>query len=323
MTAVGSGRPVYEEVLERGLGRTLGRPVSIATVSSRPVEAYSCHPISILAVTLSSGEEISVVFKRLEPAPDRDVGRELLLYRRVLAGGRFGAPLLYASFSDERRRRYWLFLENVGGWRLDWCEADRWPHAFRWLASLHAAYEGDAVALRALDFLPEHGPAFYRRLARGAQRSVQRHGEPAAAVKLKRVLAGLDDAIAHLASEPRTLVHGDLSCKNLLVHNQAIRPIDWEWAALGPAAWDVDKLLAGWGPEKPRLLGCYLDERERLGAPVDGEAFERSLAHCRILRGLWCLRWWTQSCRDPVFVGGLIREMDILRDRLAAGAVRG
>lgn len=323
MTAVRSRRPLHEEVLERGLSRTLGRAVAILQAPSRPVKAYSCHPISTLDVTLTSGEELAVVFKRMEPAPGKDLRREALVYRRILAGGRFGAPLLYASLLDPARGRFWLFLEDVGGWRLDWCEAERWPDAFGWLAGVHAAYEGRARALATVAFLPRHGPAHYRRLARDARRSLAQRGEQRALARLDRLLARLDPSIDDLARDPQTLVHGDLSGKNILVQRRAIRPIDWEWAARGPAAWDVGKLLSGWGPEKPRLLGVYLDERERRGAPVDRERLQRSLGHCEVFRALWYLRWWSEPCRDPGFVDELLAGAIRVQRRLAAGGTCG
>src|SRR3712207_7998461 len=57
----------------------------------------STHPISRLNVTLDSGEQLTVIFKGLQPRPDPDVRRRILIHRRLLADGCLDAPTVYAS----------------------------------------------------------------------------------------------------------------------------------------------------------------------------------------------------------------------------------
>lgn len=304
--------PGLEGVLERGLGAHLGRPARIVGIESSGAD-FSTHPIRRLRVTLADGEQIPVIFKRLGPKPDEDTGRELLVYRRLLFGRRFDAPALYASLCDEERGRYWLFLEDVGEWKLEWCEAHVWPSAFRWMARMHAEYQGRERELRSLGCLDEHGPGFYRSLVQSARRSLRKYGERGALFRFDRLMERFfGSSIAYLARQPRTLVHGDASCQNFIVQSgPEIRPIDWEWAAMGPAAWDVMKLLSGWGKAKPRLLAAYLEEFELRGcAPLDRREFERTLDHCRNMHALWYLRWWIEPCKDPKFVDGMLDRME-------------
>ncbi len=288
-------RPSAEEVLQEGLSAHFGRPVRITETISEAMYTFSTHPIYRLHLTLDSSEPLSVIFKRLHPLYGKDIRREVRTYRRLLAGQRFGAPALYASLCSEAHQTYWLFLEDLGEWRLDWCEVDAWFAAFRWMAGMHAAYYGREEELRALDCLGEHDAAFYRFLAQAARETLQRKGEPWTLSRFDGLIEEwLDSSVAFLVAQPRTLVHGDMSCVNVIVQpGDRIRPIDWESAAIGVPAWDVGKLLEGWGSMKARLLETYLEELAAGSAlPVDRPAFELGLEHCKVLRTLRDLYWW-------------------------------
>ncbi|MGH3518754.1 MAG: phosphotransferase family protein [Haloechinothrix sp.] len=314
-----------ERVLERGLARHLGRPVRIVDAVRKPLGTFSSHPISRLSVHLDDGEQLPVIFKRLRSEAGKDVRREVLLYERLLAGGRFGAPVLYASLCDDAAGRYWLFLEDVGNRRLDWCDAHDWEPAFRWLARMHAACHGQAEQLSRLGCLSDHGPGFYRALAGAARRSLEAYGEPGALLRFDGLMQRwLSRSVAYLDHQPRTLVHGDFSCHNVMVARDGrVRPIDWEWAAIGVAAWDVAKLLAGWGARRPRFLAAYADEFGRhTGERLDRDEFAAAVAHARVMHKLWYLRWWIEPCRDPVFVDRLLGKMEHTWRLLDDGASR-
>ena len=112
-----------KEVLARGLRGHFGRPVRIVELHSTFLaDTFGTHPIYRLHLTLDSGERLALIFKWLRPQQDEDPRREVLVYRRLLAGRRFDAPVVYASLCDEAQGRYWLFFEDVGGLRLEWCD---------------------------------------------------------------------------------------------------------------------------------------------------------------------------------------------------------
>ncbi len=314
---VGREEPIpeeVEEILTRGLREHLGRPVRIVELRSRFLDWFiSTHPISRLRLTLDDGEQLTVIFKRLQPRPDRDVRRRILIYRRLLADGRLDAPAVYASVCDEERGRYWVFLEDVGEMRLDWCDVEDWPAAYRWLARMHATYYGREEELRALGCLGEHRPAFYRFFARTAQEVLQRYAGQHRLTRFERLMTWwFDISVAYLARHPRTLVHGDMYCTNVMVQpGPRIRPIDWESAAIGVAGWDMAQLVAGWGPEKRRFVTVYLDEfAQHAPVPLERRAFERTLAHCEIMRVLQVLYWWEGPYENLTFVDGLLDELE-------------
>jgi aminoglycoside/choline kinase family phosphotransferase len=317
-TPVNKEEPIPEEVKEvlpGGLCEHFGRPVRIVELHSRFLaDTFGTHPIHRLHLTLDGGERLALIFKWLQPQQDEDVRREVLVYRQLLTDGRFDAPTVYASLCDAARGQYWLFIEDVGGFRLEWCDEDDWPAAFRWVARMHAEYYGREGELRALGYLGEHGPPFYRFLARGAREMLQWLDAWRRLARFERLMARwFDVSVWHLALQPRTLLHGDLECHNLMVQpGPKIRPIDWGYAAIGVAGWDVAKLIAGWGPEKQRhFIGVYLDEFAlNASVPLDRRAFERTLAHCQIMRTLQILYWWEGPYENLAFVDVVLDEME-------------
>jgi hypothetical protein len=304
-----------EGILTRGLHDHFGRQVRIVELHSRFLDdMVSTHPISRLHLTLDSGKQLTVIFKRLQPRPDRDVRRRILIHRRLLADERLDAPTVYASVCDEAQGRYWLFLEDVGEYnKLSWCGIDAWLATFRWLARMHAAYYGREEELRALGCLGEHRPAFYRFFAHAANDVLQQYAQQHQLARFEGLMRRwFDISVAHLARGSRTLVHGDSYEHNFMVQpGLRIRPIDWDSAAIGVAGWDVAQLAAGWGPDRPHLVGVYLDEfAQHATVPLDRRAFDRTLAHCEIMRVLQVLYWWEGPYDDLWFVDHLLDEME-------------
>ncbi len=310
--------PVLREVLVQGLSAHFGRPVRIAGLERRPL-ATSSHAIERLRVMLASGERLRVVFKRLQPG-EKLYGneREVLIYRRLLDRGRFGAPTLYASVYDEAEGRYWLFLEDLGSSTLDEGDVEEWFAAVRWLARMHSTYHGREADLRALACLMEHGPAYYHMVAQSARRNLVLAGADAALRRFDALMGGYDSLVAYLVGQRRTLVHGDIFVQNLIIQAEGgIRAIDWESAAIGLGAWDLARLLDGWGSKKAAFLAAYLAEFERhVAVPFDRGNFQRLFGHCEILNVLWHLRWSVEACSDAPEVQRLLATAESIWQRL-------
>src|SRR5262249_61074587 len=87
---------------------------------------------------------------------------------------------------------------------------------------------------------------------RGARRHLVQAGQGQALRGFDRLMARFDSVVDHLVRQPRTLVHGDVFPHNIVLQpGPRIRPIDWEAAAVGLAAWDLARLLDGWGKDRP------------------------------------------------------------------------
>ena len=311
--------PGASEVLEEGLSAFLGRPARLAAVECEPLDTSS-HPIDRLRLTLASGERLPVVFKRLQPGEDLYGNeREVLVYRRLLCGRLLGAPALYASVYDPARGRYWLFLEDLGRSTLAEGDWDEWLAAVRWLGEMHGTYAGREDELRGLGCLMEHGPAYYHKVAETAQRNLDLADDRRALARFGALMERFDPLVAYLARQPRTLVHGDLFAENLVVGpGGRVRAIDWESAAVGLGAWELARLLDGWGRHKAAFVSAYLAEFERHAAvPPEPQTFAALFARCEILTALWHLRWSAQACRNAAFVDDHLSKMETVWDRLA------
>jgi hypothetical protein len=315
-------------LLEEGLTRHLGRPFRAAAVEGRPLGRGSTHPISRLLVTADSGEQVPVIFKRLSPRPEpKGHRREVLVYRRLLEGQRFGAPALYASVYDEAGGRYWLFLEDVGRRTVAEGDLPDWAGAVRRLAELHGPYLGRADDLRALGCLGERGAGYYHFLAGRARRNLQQAEAGQALARFDALLAGFEYVVAHLVSQPQTLVHGDIHPDNFLLQpGHRVRLLDWETASVGLGALDLVRLLDGWGADRPKFVDIYWEELVRhrrayaaplaLSVPFDREAFEVTLRYCALLVPVIHLGWDAERCRDASFVGEALRRLERYRQRL-------
>lgn len=296
--------------LESALADQLGTP--LAATWWRPLETTSTQPIWEVRAHLVSGGALELVCKRLEEGQrGKDGRREAALYETLLAGGRFGAPHCHAVVWEPDRRVCWLFLEDLGGWRLEWCSAPVWQEGMRWAARLHAdtLHHPPGPSLGRLDALA------FSRLATEALTVAAGGAGAAAADRLATSLAPLDIWLDRLAETPAALVHGDLSGHNLLVRQDTVHPIDWEWAATGPPVWDVATLAAGWKAGAAKLVRAYADERARSGAPV-GPGFSWEVTCGALLRRLWWLRWLEGRQRCPERVKPIVNSVERLAARL-------
>lgn len=301
------------ELLAEGLSRFLGRPACIDGVEGRPLEDCSTHPIHRLRVCLSTGEELPVVFKQLKALPNRpQAGREVLIYRRFLSGGRFSAPYLYASVHDESQGRFWLLLEDVGRQPLESRPREDWLAAVLCLARLHAAYLGRADELRALEWLGELGPEHYHWLAGTARHNLESAADEAALTQFDRLMQGYERLVGCLMCQPQTLIHGDIFPWNLLLQpGPRVRLIDWESTTLGPPAWDLARLLDGWGREKSAFLTEYFNEVERhSNAALDKSAFTAAFRMSAVPVVLLHLAWSAEDLRDQAYRAELLRVLE-------------
>ena len=315
-------RAAVHELLESALAERAGRPVRIAELGMRPLEAASTYPIDRLDVRLDSGERLKLVFKRLTGHGGRKGDRrEVLVYERLLVGGRFGAPLMYAAVYDEETPRYWLLLEDVGDTRLR-SDPEQLAAAVRWLGELHGTFAGRERELVELDCLGDHDARFYLDLAEASRRNVALGGSAAALERLDSALSGFDATAAWLAQRPRTLVHGDILKHNLLVQpGPRIRPVDWESAAIGVGELDLALLIDGWGRrDRAAFLELYRDEVARhAGIEPDAALVEHTLAWCDVVTTLWYLAGWPENCDDPALLDRMLTKVE--GDRARAEAV--
>ena len=173
---------------------------------------------------------------------------ERTLYESVLP--RLPTPALrYFGFAaDDDEQFAWLFIEDAGD---DKCSLGRQgPLAARWLGTLHGA----AAGLDLAPSLPDRGPGHYAEHLRSARTTILgSFDNPALRAErsmLRRLVSTCEliesswSGVEAICSDlPSTLVHGDLTARNLRLRlddaGPAIVAFDWECSGFGVPAADV------------------------------------------------------------------------------------
>ena len=290
--------------------------VDVTQIRRRPCGFGSSYQLEELDVDLADGTTLGLIWKdvsprarleearRVKPRFLYDPTREICVYRHALASLDVGTAAFHGAVIDARRRRYWLFLENVRGRHLwQFGEFDIWLDVARWLARMHvrSAYlAADEVATRNARVLRYDVP-FYERWARRARRYVTQSSafsaEQVAAVR--RLTESYGGVAMRLASLPATLIHGEFYPSNVLIAGDAgdyrVRPVDWEMAALGPGCVDLAALTAGKWSESQRdaLVAAYHDSLCREAGPsgVARAELNDGLAYSRLHLAMQWLGW--------------------------------
>jgi thiamine kinase len=142
------------------------------------------------------------------------------------------------------------------------------------ISALLRAVHGLPIPAPAQEMSPARWVAHYKTLGAAPGKH-----QPAAVERLNQLAA--------LPATPRVLCHGDLHRLNLVQTGDSLRLLDWEYAHVSDALWD----LAGWCANgdftedtQRRLLSSYL------GSPPNAEEWRR----LRLLAWLYdyiCLQW--------------------------------
>jgi hypothetical protein len=172
---------------------------------------------------------------------------EARVYETVLAPAGLAHPFR-GSVRPRGSRSLCLVLEYLdsGWWRLNRVEDPRAiVRVAARLGAFHAVAAARAGALAGA--LNAYDAEYYEGWAGRSLRYV-----PGLADRfgwLEHVCRRFGGLGARLAAAPPTVVHGEFYPQNVLVHDDAIRPVDWEWAGLAAGEVDLAALTEGWSPE--------------------------------------------------------------------------
>jgi Phosphotransferase enzyme family len=212
------------------------------------------------------------------------VAYEGAVYRQVLEPEGMDTARLWAVHDECEQGLTWLVIEYFdGAERANWDSAAILPAA-RWIARFHATMERRVDAPE-LEFLSRYDEPF---LAPWAERADRLVGETARRrfAWWPRLSERFRECVELLLGAPTTVIHGEFYPSNVLRAGDAIRPVDWESAAVGAGEIDLASLVEGW----PERLAHECVENYRVirwphGAPA---SFERVLDAARIYLAL---RW--------------------------------
>ncbi len=271
----GAVRPPTGE-LERRLPRLLpggeggGRPVAVLRRRPNPYE--SSFPSEIVECRVEGRDrEVRLFVKYGTRSFDRAFGHrrglryEARVYRDVLGPLGVSVPRLYGPLRDATREPPWLVLEYLdGARRVSWMHTTRpLVNAAGWIGSFHRRSRRLA---RQGTFLRTYDERYYLPWVGRAERELR----PLLGTEgwIRPVLHAAPSVLAELGRAPRSVVHGEYFGLNIVSQYGAIRPIDWQSAAVAPGEIDLAMLTHSWPPAVVRRCQrAYERARWPHGAP--------------------------------------------------------
>jgi aminoglycoside phosphotransferase (APT) family kinase protein len=282
-----------------------------ARATRRPSSYATSHRIEEVDLTLPGGRRVALLLKHLgrgslvpaargaKPSFLDDPLRELEVYRRVLTPLDLGTPRLHAAAEPTDRSGGWLLLERVDGsplWQLG--DLAGWDSAARWLAVFHresARLLPPPASSRLLVCDADYFALWPARAAR-----LQSSRSRAERARLRWLRRGWPAVVDRLCALPPAIVHGEFYPSNVLVAGERVCPVDWELAAIGPAALDLAALVSGgWSAgDRRRLVEGYHQAAGAAGGSRSLDELVQDVGHAQLHV---CMQWlgWTAGWQPP------------------------
>jgi hypothetical protein len=271
-------------------GLTAG-PVTI--LDRDPNEMVSTFASEIITCRLNDGEEKRLFCKytsgRSHHPPDARLGvaYEAEVYQHVLRGLPLPVPGYYGHYHQPDNGECWLVLEWLDK-SLEICfTTDVLPAAAAWAGRFHALAE-ERLQREPLVFLRRYDADYYaawsQRLLRLAEPLPAQHAW------VRKVCRRYEELVPVLTAAPATIIHGEYTPENVLLHDGRVLPIDWESAAVAPG--EIDLAILPWEWDDDTIRACrasYVKARWPDGPPS---------AHVETLRAAQLyavLHWLTGS----------------------------
>jgi Ser/Thr protein kinase RdoA (MazF antagonist) len=325
--------------LEAVFSRVSSSP-RIVDLDTRPMPYASSFAIEEADVRFDDGSILELVCKdtgvaamlpearRIKPRFLHNPLREIATYERILAPFDAGAPRFYGSAIDQRRGRYWLFLERVRGAPLSEVgDFDVWRQASGCLAWMHSrvardpGLAGAAAAVPLVQYDRAHSRAWMER----AQQRLEADAAPPRSRRRRfaSLASQYEGVLDEIAALPSGFVHGEFFPSNVLVETAAggvrIRPIDWEVAGMGPMLIDLAALTAGRWTEEERVE-LAISYRNMVSVEqvtsLSHENFMRALDCCRLQLAVqlvgWASQWTPPATHTQDWLGEALHAADRL-----------
>ena len=288
-------RLTVEEVLQEALGR----PVVVCTLNHEPSSFATLFPADILHIGLESGEKISLFLKHLgseeSDHPDKQCSdREVRIYDELFRKDDLPIVKYYGSKWNDKTKRRELFLEYIDDWNLKYQELAHWFTAARRLAHFQMYFANQAEKLSDCEYLLRFDDVYLCEWADMALSAVADQSLELA-TKLEYVVSNYDRIVELLTRQPLTLVHNDISPKNVIADRSSeparICFIDWEMAGVGCGLMDLVHLKYGLDPlNDKKMCEAYCAELTETGLlPSNQQDLRNLLAACELHKTLYRL----------------------------------
>jgi hypothetical protein len=276
-----------------------GTPAKVASLTLEPSPFATVFPANMLSIHFESGRRVRLFVKYLgsEQAdhPDKQCrDREIRVYEELLRDGNL--PVVgYCGFRwNSETSRHELFLEYLDDWNLKYHELEHWFTAARELANLHIHFAAKAQKLRDCRFLLRFDGVYFKDWSSRALTTVSRRNAELGS-EFGRILVRSEPATDVITEQPLTLVHNDLSPKNVLAvtsHKPArICFVDWEMAGVGCGLMDLVHLKHGLkAADDERMRATYCAAMAGTGLlPSDPEDLRRLFLACELHQTIYLL----------------------------------
>lgn len=300
ITLVGLDDAELQQAIEIILARRFCRPIAVRHCWREPSPYATLFPVEIVKVVTDCGNEVHFFVKHFgdeeSDHPDKQCrDREIRIYEELLQDKTLPVVKYYGSRRNEVTGRREMYLEYVDDWKLKYHDLEHWFTAAQRLAHLHAHFGGRRDELLACNFLLRFDRAYFRYWARRALDVVTRRSLELGGTLLP-IVEQCGVAIDLIVSQPVTLVHNDLSAKNIIAsrssHPARICIVDWEMAGVGCGVLDLAHLKYNrLDPENDRRL-CEAYCEELAGTrllPHDRLEIERLITACDLQTTLFRL----------------------------------
>jgi aminoglycoside phosphotransferase (APT) family kinase protein len=270
------------------------------TVVGRQANTYaSTFPSEVVTCRLADGKEVRLLCKYEAGLFEKAHGHrggvryEAEVYREVLQPLQTSTPAFYGSHVEKATGATWLFLQYLDPAVPVAKGPEPWPalsRAARWVGRFHALNEA-RLARAPLAVLHRYDAGYYR----GWARRVARYARPLFPHYpwLERLCRRFGDVVALLLAAAPTVIHGEYYPHNVLLHDGAVCPIDWESAAVAAGEIDLAALTESWPANTVRAcVRQYSQARWPGGAPA---GFGRTLDAARVYLHF---RWLGDADRD-------------------------
>jgi hypothetical protein len=261
--------------LATAVARVLHRdPLSVDILRRRENVHTSTWPSEIVDCRIGRDRVIRLLIKHgprgVRNAHGNPVGPEYegAIYETVLRGAGLSHPFLGSRY-DSGSQSSCIVLEYLGEgwWRLNRVEDPRAiVRVAAWLGAFHADAATRVPALAGA--LNVYDAEYYAGWAQRSLRYLPHLADDFA--WLGDVCQAFGRIGDRLAAEPLTVVHGEFYPENVLLRDEAIRPVDWEWAGVAAGEVDLAALTEGWSAELTEASErAYAEARWPGSAPAD------------------------------------------------------
>ncbi|HEV8265525.1 MAG TPA: phosphotransferase [Gemmatimonadales bacterium] len=262
-----------------GNGAASGRPMSLERVKRK-----------VYRIRDGADDARSLVLKRHKDAGDARRAR-LVCERWLPALGFEGCcPRVLGTAADRHGRWVWQLYEDFGiDTLLTRPDRPRLGAAVDLIADLHTRATGHPLLCQVRADGADYGVHHFWSALRDADRALE--ALPASRLpgdsgrardRLRRHLDRLRRDTRRIrvlaeASEPETMLHGDLLAKNVIVaqgpQGSSVRLLDWDHVGVGPVSYDLSTFLTRFpASEREWIVSRYRDAVRRLGGDLPGVA---------------------------------------------------